>query len=176
MCELSDSFERKKRRRRVKTKQKINPKQIKQKHHKQTTTTTKNTHTKNTPTTQNNQTNNRKQPKTSAHPRFLPSKTIHLGYSTGAAHWEVLLRARAIENQCFVAAAAQCGQHNAFVAHTIHTKTNVTPNNANACRKRASYGHSLIIDPWGKVLASLENEPGLAVADLDFSLLDQVCF
>ena len=48
----------------------------------------------------------------------------------GEAHWEVLLRARAIETQCYVIAAAQCGQHN---------------------EKRCSYGHALIIDPWGKV-------------------------
>lgn len=52
--------------------------------------------------------------------------------ATGEAHWESLLRARAIENQCFVVAAAQVGQHNA---------------------KRFSHGHAMIIDPWGKVLA-----------------------
>ena len=51
--------------------------------------------------------------------------------TTGKAHWEVLLRARAIENQCYVVAAAQYGQHNP---------------------KRASYGHALIVDPWGEVL------------------------
>ena len=51
---------------------------------------------------------------------------------TGRAHWEVLLRARAIENQCFVLAAAQVGHHNA---------------------KRKSWGHSLIVDPWGEILA-----------------------
>lgn len=51
---------------------------------------------------------------------------------TGKAHWHVLLRARAIEQQCYVLAAAQCGRHN---------------------DKRVSYGHSLAIDPWGKILA-----------------------
>lgn len=51
---------------------------------------------------------------------------------TGQAHWHILLRARAIENQCYVLAAAQCGRHN---------------------DKRLSYGHSLAVDPWGKVLA-----------------------
>jgi len=50
--------------------------------------------------------------------------------TTGKAHWEVLLRARAIENQCYVVAAAQFGKHNP---------------------KRASYGHAMIIDPWGEV-------------------------
>lgn len=58
---------------------------------------------------------------------------------TGAAHWHVLLRARAIENQCFVLAANQTGQH------------------ANG---RQTYGHSMIIDPWGRVLADAGTEPG----------------
>lgn len=52
---------------------------------------------------------------------------------TGSAHWEILLRARAIENQCYVVAAAQVGRHN---------------------EKRESYGHSVIIDPWGTIVAS----------------------
>lgn len=70
-------------------------------------------------------------------------------YRTGEAHWEVLLRARAIENQCFVLAADQGGQHDA---------------------KRRTWGHSCIIDPWGRVLACREEEsPGLAIADLDFA-------
>ncbi len=51
---------------------------------------------------------------------------------TGEAHWEILLRARAIECQCYVMAAAQTGRHN---------------------EKRESYGHAMIIDPWGQVLA-----------------------
>ena len=51
-------------------------------------------------------------------------------------HWELLLRARAVETQCFVIAAAQAGQHNA---------------------KRESYGHSIIVDPWGEVIAKLED-------------------
>ena len=54
--------------------------------------------------------------------------------TTGAAHWHTLLRARAIENQCYVAAPAQTGAHNA---------------------KRSSYGHSIAIDPWGDVLFDL---------------------
>lgn len=66
---------------------------------------------------------------------------------TGAAHWHVLLRARAIETGCFVLAAAQGGQH------------------ANG---RATYGHSLIIAPWGEVIAEAENDrPGVVVATLD---------
>lgn len=69
---------------------------------------------------------------------------------TGQAHWEVLLRARAIENGAFVVAPAQGGRHE---------------------DGRATWGHSMIIDPWGKVLAKLDHdEPGVICADLD---LDQ---
>ena len=66
---------------------------------------------------------------------------------TGQAHWHVLLRARAIETGSYVIAAAQGGHH---------------PNG------RATYGHSLIIDPWGKVIAELDHDrPGVLVADID---------
>ena len=66
---------------------------------------------------------------------------------TGQAHWHVLLRARAIETGSYVIAAAQGGTH------------------ANG---RATYGHSLIIDPWGKVIAELDHdEPGILVAEID---------
>lgn len=67
--------------------------------------------------------------------------------ATGAAHWEVLLRARAIENQCWVIAAAQVGMH---------------PNG------KETYGHSMIIDPWGKVLSeTLSSQPGFVLAILN---------
>ncbi len=66
--------------------------------------------------------------------------------TTGQAHWHVLLRARAIESQCWVAAAAQVGQHNP---------------------KRHSYGHSVIIDPWGTVVAERPAGTGVIVADID---------
>mmetsp|Transcript_353 Transcript_353/g.413 ORF Transcript_353/g.413 Transcript_353/m.413 type:complete len:282 (-) Transcript_353:179-1024(-) len=69
--------------------------------------------------------------------------------TTGEAHWHTLLKARAIENQCYVAAAAQAGAHN---------------------DKRSSYGHSLIVDPWGTVLADLgtqEDTIGCATLDMD---------
>ena len=69
---------------------------------------------------------------------------------TGAAHWHTLLRARAIENQCYVIAAAQTGQHN---------------------EKRQSYGHSLIIDPWGTILAEIPDDEGLAIAEIDLEAL-----
>src|SRR5207237_7752298 len=72
---------------------------------------------------------------------------------TGAAHWHVLLRARAIENQCYVLAAAQGGVH---------------PNG------RRTFGHSLFIDPWGLVVAELETGPGIIIGDVDASRLEQV--
>ncbi len=72
---------------------------------------------------------------------------------TGRAHWEVLLRARAIESQCFVIAPARVGRWDSG----------------------ATYGHSCIVDPWGRVLASLDDEPGgHAVADLDFGELERI--
>ena len=71
---------------------------------------------------------------------------------TGAAHWHVLLRSRAIENQCYVLAAAQYGRHN---------------------DKRISYGHSLIIDPWGTVLDERAEGEGLALGTIDMELLER---
>jgi predicted amidohydrolase len=65
---------------------------------------------------------------------------------TGRAHWHVLLRARAIENGSFVIAPAQCGEH---------------------AEGRRSYGHSLIVDPWGEVLADGAEEPGFVSARID---------
>jgi len=74
--------------------------------------------------------------------------------TTGRAHWQPLLRARAIETQCYVAAAAQVGRHNA---------------------KRESYGHACIIDPWGEVVASCgEKELGIAVAEVDLNYVDHI--
>jgi predicted amidohydrolase len=73
--------------------------------------------------------------------------------ATGKDHWEVLLRARAIENQCYVLAPAQCGVHSA---------------------DRASHGRSLIVDPWGIVLAQLGDRPGIAVADCSLDELERV--
>lgn len=65
---------------------------------------------------------------------------------TGTAHWETLLRARAIETGAYVLGVNQCGQHNA---------------------RRASYGHSLVCDPWGEVVARLDDAPGVLYADID---------
>ncbi|KAI9157738.1 hypothetical protein LWI28_027204 [Acer negundo] len=74
---------------------------------------------------------------------------------TGQAHWEILLRARAIETQCYVIAAAQAGKHN---------------------DNRESFGDSLIIDPWGTIVGRLPDplSTGIAIADIDFSFIDSV--
>lgn len=72
---------------------------------------------------------------------------------TGRAHWHVLLRARAIEAGCFVIAAAQTGTHD---------------------DGRQTYGHSLVIDPWGQVLLDMDEGPGLATLDLDLAQIDAV--
>jgi deaminated glutathione amidase len=66
--------------------------------------------------------------------------------TTGEAHWHVLLRARAIETGSFVVAAAQCGRHE---------------------NGKDTFGHSLIVDPWGRILAEGGTEPGVFVADID---------
>jgi nitrilase len=73
--------------------------------------------------------------------------------TTGAAHWHLLLRARAVENQCYVLAAAQGGLH---------------PGG------RRTYGHSLLVDPWGTVVAERETGPGVVIGDIDPARLFQV--
>lgn len=73
--------------------------------------------------------------------------------TTGQAHWDVLLRARAIETQCFVAASGQGGQHD---------------------NGRVTWGHSQIIDPWGRVLSVLPQGPGYAMADWDWTLMQNI--
>ncbi len=69
---------------------------------------------------------------------------------TGEAHWHILQRARAIENGAFVISAAQCGTHE---------------------DGRETYGHSLIVDPWGRVLADAGTEVGIALAEIDMGLV-----
>jgi len=72
---------------------------------------------------------------------------------TGDAHWHVLLRARAIEAGLFVVAAAQAGRHE---------------------DGRETYGHSLVVDPWGRVLLDMKDEVGVGFADLDMAEIDSV--
>lgn len=72
---------------------------------------------------------------------------------TGRAHWEVLLRARAIENGCYVFAPAQTGAH---------------------AGGRETYGHALIVDPWGEVIKDAGEAPGIIIADIDTAKVDEV--
>ena len=74
-------------------------------------------------------------------------------YTTGLAHWELLLRARAVENQCYVIAPAQGGVHE---------------------NGRRTYGHSMIVDPWGEVLAMREEGAGVVMAELDTARIQAV--
>ena len=81
---------------------------------------------------------------------LLPAAFTH---TTGQAHWTLLLRARAVENQCYVVAAAQGGLHQSG---------------------RRTFGHSMIIDPWGEVLGELPEGEGVVIAPLDAARLASV--
>lgn len=72
---------------------------------------------------------------------------------TGKAHWHTLLRARAIENESFVIAPAMCGDHPG---------------------ERMTCGHTLVVDPWGEVLADGGEAPGMVYADLDLGKVEKV--
>jgi predicted amidohydrolase len=72
---------------------------------------------------------------------------------TGRDHWELLLRARAVENQCYVIAAAQSGEHDPG---------------------RSSYGHSMVVDPWGTVVAQAVDGVGIVVADLALDRVERI--
>ncbi len=74
-------------------------------------------------------------------------------YTTGRAHWELLLRARAVENQCYVLAAAQGGTHE---------------------NGRRTWGHSMVVDPWGEVLAVRAEGEGVVIAEIDSAKLAAV--
>ncbi|XP_048683688.2 deaminated glutathione amidase isoform X1 [Caretta caretta] len=73
--------------------------------------------------------------------------------TTGSAHWEALLRARAIETQCYVVAAAQTGKNH---------------------ERRTSYGHTMVVDPWGCVIAQCQEGPGLCYAEIDLGYLRRI--
>ena len=81
---------------------------------------------------------------------LLPAAFTH---TTGKAHWELLLRARAVENQCYVLAAGQGGLHESG---------------------RRTFGHSMIIDPWGEILAVLPEGEGVITAELNPARLNSV--
>ena len=72
---------------------------------------------------------------------------------TGKAHWEILLRARAIESASFVVAAAQCGEHQ---------------------DGRKTFGHSMVVDPWGKILLDMDAEIGVGFCDIDLDEVQEV--
>lgn len=91
----------------------------------------------------------RKLAKSGAQILTVPAAFNHI---TGAAHWEVLLRARAIETGCFVLAPAQTGFHA-----------------ESAGKGRNTYGHSLAVSPWGEVLADAGREPGVTFVDIDLA-------
>jgi nitrilase len=74
-------------------------------------------------------------------------------YTTGRAHWEMLLRARAVENQCYVLAAAQGGTHE---------------------NGRRTWGHSMLVDPWGEVVAVRAEGAGVVAGDLDLARIAEV--
>ena len=80
---------------------------------------------------------------------FVPSAFTK---QTGAAHWHILLRARAIETGCFIVAPAQIGEHE---------------------NGRETYGHSLIIDPWGEILAEASDDDEVIIAEMDMALSDK---
>ena len=79
-------------------------------------------------------------------PCDLLSVSAAFTHTTGLAHWELLLRARAVENQCYVIAAAQGGLHE---------------------NGRRTFGHSMVVDPWGKVLAVLPEGEGVVLAEIE---------
>ena len=81
---------------------------------------------------------------------FIPSAFTEV---TGEAHWHILQRARAIENGCFIVSAAQTGMHE---------------------QNRKTFGHSIIVDPWGNILADANKDVGFITADLDLNLVDEV--
>ena len=74
-------------------------------------------------------------------------------YTTGRAHWELLLRTRAVENQCYVIAAAQGGTHE---------------------NGRRTWGHSMVVDPWGEIVAVKDEGEGVVLAELDSERIAQV--
>lgn len=88
--------------------------------------------------------------KAGAHYLTVPSSFQR---ATGKDHWHALLQARAIENACFVFAPAMCGEH---------------PGN------RTTYGHTLVVDPWGKILADGGEDPGIVYAEIDPARVERV--
>lgn len=105
---------------------------------------------------------------------------------TGEVHWQALGRARAIDSQCYVIMAAQCGEHNVYADLTEEEKLKLPAGDQN--KKRISYGNSVIFDPWGKLIseskvydedlsADIDSEGDyyeLCTADLDLEYVEQI--
>ena len=91
--------------------------------------------------------------------RSMPDKTFLIcvpaafTYKSGEAHWQTLLRARAIENQVYIAASAQTGKHS---------------------NKRSTWGHSMIVDPWGEIKNCITKNQGLICTAIDFEYIQQL--
>jgi nitrilase len=90
---------------------------------------------------------------TGSRPCDLVAVPAAFTHTTGLAHWELLLRARAVENQCYVMAPAQGGLHE---------------------NGRRTFGHTMIVDPWGVVLAMKEEGEGVVLAEIDLAKLAEV--
>jgi len=73
--------------------------------------------------------------------------------TTGQVHWQPLLQARAIENQVYILAAAQTGEH---------------------ANERHTHGHSMVIDPWGRIIQDAGKQPGVTLVDIDLALVDEI--
>lgn len=73
---------------------------------------------------------------------------------TGSSHWETMLRTRAIENQCYVVAAAQCSNDSSL--------------------SKFGFGHSMVVDPWGDIIAQCSDKEGITLCELDLDYLDKV--
>jgi predicted amidohydrolase len=93
---------------------------------------------------------------------------------TGLAHWHILLRARAIENQCFVVAAAQAGVHNPNVTVPVDKEVKEDKEAKKPGPLRESYGHACVIDPWGTVIAEASDGVGLTFAEIDLEKITQI--
>ncbi len=84
---------------------------------------------------------------------FLVAVPAAFAQKSGEAHWEILLRARAVENLVYIAAAAQTGNHSSG---------------------RATWGHAMVVDPWGQVVSQLENEQKITLADINLEYIKKV--
>lgn len=88
---------------------------------------------------------------------------------TGQAHWQVLLRSRAIENQCYVIAAAQVGRHHAKRSSFGHSMVSTIYS-----KFRPQFSSPQVVDPWGKVIAKCQDKVDICIAELNFDLMKTI--